>query len=582
MPIRYDSLLVEALGLEIADRWGEAPVNRLVLDRIARAARLEFGSGEALVCLLHPSAGFTLAAGVGEALGTGWSGGPPFSRGVAQEITFRRLHLTGVETPPDERLLFLDLGSGADRSFRLALELHTNQWNAVLVAERSGRIEAVLWQRQAGGRQLRPAISYQAPAGARRWEAAPPTLDEWLSLLTPLPPAERRNEALRQVAGVSAVNVESLLGEAAISGEPDALDAAYRRYLRARARRGEAWVLQRSWGAQPYPDHLGEAAERAPSLLEAMERAARQAGVWPTPPSGPAPVAAPGAGESAEACQLRETLQARLRAVRKRRSALQRQLQGPDAEVLRNLGHLLLARRLEVPRGCPRAELTDFDGTPREIELDPALGVVDNAERYYDRARRRERAARSLPARIRSLGKLEERLSAALVRVSEDGPSEDLWRLAGGRESETAGSRRTSDRGSGQRERGLPYRRLHSSGGLEIRVGRSARANDELTFHHAAPEDIWLHARQVKGAHVILRWGRRDQNPAQSDLIEAAMAAAVYSDARHSGVVAVDWTRRKYVRKPRKAAAGTVIPERVRTLFVQPDAKRIRSLAPDV
>ena len=119
--------------------------------------------------------------------------------------------------------------------------------------------------------------------------------------------------------------------------------------------------------------------------------------------------------------------------------------------------------------------------------------------------------------------------------------------------------------------RDRPYRRYRSSGGLEIRVGRSSRTNDALTFRHSAPDDIWLHASQAPGAHVILRWQKRDQNPPLADLTEAAALAALHSEARHSGMVAVDWTRRKYVRKPRKAAAGAVIPERVSTIFVEPD-----------
>ncbi len=121
-------------------------------------------------------------------------------------------------------------------------------------------------------------------------------------------------------------------------------------------------------------------------------------------------------------------------------------------------------------------------------------------------------------------------------------------------------------------EQSLPYRRYRSSGGFEIRVGRSSRGNDTLTFRHSAPDDIWLHARQAAGAHVILRWEKRDQNPPLVDLTEAAVLAALHSEARHSGLVAVDWTRRKHVRKPRKAAPGAVVPERVSTLFVEPDA----------
>lgn len=124
----------------------------------------------------------------------------------------------------------------------------------------------------------------------------------------------------------------------------------------------------------------------------------------------------------------------------------------------------------------------------------------------------------------------------------------------------------------------LPYRRYRTSGGLEARVGRSSRANDELTFHHSSPNDIWLHARDVAGSHVILRWSDPEANPPRRDLVEAAVLAALHSRARTSGTVAVDWTRRKYVRKPRKAPPGLVVPERVRTLFVEPDPELERRL----
>ena len=68
----------------------------------------------------------------------------------------------------------------------------------------------------------------------------------------------------------------------------------------------------------------------------------------------------------------------------------------------------------------------------------------------------------------------------------------------------------------------------------------------------------------------MLRW-HREENPPARDLTEAAGLAALNSAARHSGTVPVDWTRRKYVRKPRKAPAGQVVVERVKTLFVEPD-----------
>ena len=121
-----------------------------------------------------------------------------------------------------------------------------------------------------------------------------------------------------------------------------------------------------------------------------------------------------------------------------------------------------------------------------------------------------------------------------------------------------------------RQEVSLPYRVYHTSSGLEVRVGRGAKGNDALTLHHAHGNDIWLHARDVGGAHVILRWQKPDENPPQQDLLEAAALAAYNSKARTSGMVPVDWTRRKYVRKPRKSPPGRVTFERGKTVFVEP------------
>ncbi len=84
----------------------------------------------------------------------------------------------------------------------------------------------------------------------------------------------------------------------------------------------------------------------------------------------------------------------------------------------------------------------------------------------------------------------------------------------------------------------------------------------------------------MPGAHVILRWTDGNQNPPERDLREAAVLAALHSDARSSGLVAVDWTRRKYVRKPRKSAPGSVTAERLKTLFVEPEAAAEKRMTP--
>lgn len=168
-------------------------------------------------------------------------------------------------------------------------------------------------------------------------------------------------------------------------------------------------------------------------------------------------------------------------------------------------------------------------------------------------------------ARIEKLDRLREDLLARRIGVEE----------AERQIPATHGKARWKGMRPGPR---LPFKRFRSSGGLEIRVGRGPRENDELTFRHSSPDDVWLHARETSGAHVVLRWSR-EENPPSRDLNEAAVLAALHSGGRTSRVVPVDWTRRKHVRKPRKSPPGTVAPQRTRTLFVEPEPDLVDRLS---
>jgi predicted ribosome quality control (RQC) complex YloA/Tae2 family protein len=108
-------------------------------------------------------------------------------------------------------------------------------------------------------------------------------------------------------------------------------------------------------------------------------------------------------------------------------------------------------------------------------------------------------------------------------------------------------------------------------------VGRGAASNDALTFKEAAPNDVWLHARDTAGAHVVLRWSR-DEPPPARDLAEAASIAAWHSKSRGAAVVPVDWTRRKHVRKPRGGPPGLVLVDKTKTVNARPSAEVERAL----
>lgn len=539
--IRYDSLLVRYLAAELDRRLAGRALEALRLDPDRRRAALVLDRGEALVWNLHPTAGRALL-------------GP--APALPEEVALpRRATVERVMAPADERSLVFELSSAgrqSGRPRRLVVELLGNQWNLAAV-DPEDRIVAVLWRRSAGERLLRPGARYAPPPPSKRIGVEQP-LDAaaWRALLESIPPAERARRLVAGVAYTSPLNAGAILGEAARSETGEALEAAYRRYLGlATLPPAEPCILETDGRRQPYPLPLpGVPAVPFPTLLEALAAAAGEE----------APEAAP-----LVSLQLLERLRERVARLAARRERLGAELAGAgtEAPMLRREADLLLSQLHLARKGMERVELADFEGGTVTLALDPALSPVENANRLYDRAKKRERAAGRLPALLRRTEAERDRLAALLARADagEAGPREV---------EEAVGTTRGVARRGGE-EMVLPYRTYRTTGGLELRVGRSSRANDDLTFHHSSPNDVWLHARDAAGAHVILRWGDATANPPARDLAEAAVLAALHSRARTSGTVAVDWTRRKYVRKPRKAPPGLVAIERAKTVFVEPD-----------
>jgi len=264
----------------------------------------------------------------------------------------------------------------------------------------------------------------------------------------------------------------------------------------------------------------------------------------------------------------------RLAEAKRKAERLRRELaSSTSASDVRSNADLLLARIQDVRRGDTIARLEDWEGGVVEFALDPQLSPAENAARLYEVAGRRERAAAQLPALIAAADADVARWADAADFIARSEVPD--WLAA------YVADKPESRRSGGAPEDGvtLPYRRFRTSGGLEVRVGKGAKENDRLTFKESTPEDVWLHAQSVPGSHVILRWKDANASPPARDLAEAAQLAAVFSKARTSSTVAVDWTRRKHVRKPRGAAPGSVIPQRVKTLFVEPDDEIVDRLA---
>lgn len=264
---------------------------------------------------------------------------------------------------------------------------------------------------------------------------------------------------------------------------------------------------------------------------------------------------------------VRSAVDDRLQRVQRRLREATEHLGRPGrADELEHLGHLLMTAGRADEAGLDAIEIPDHfaDCTPVRIVLDPSRSVMDNAQEYYDRARRSRLSRQSAQKRLdEARGELEilQRMSSELEQVVDidalrefrKSHNEFLVRTAGGSESAAR-----------------PFRRYSLEGGYEVWVGRNARENEELTFGHARKFDIWMHARGVGGSHVVLRLPGRRSKPAASILEAAAGVAAYFSKARGSEFAPVMYTERKYVRKPRGADTGKVIVDRENVLIVRP------------
>jgi predicted ribosome quality control (RQC) complex YloA/Tae2 family protein len=121
------------------------------------------------------------------------------------------------------------------------------------------------------------------------------------------------------------------------------------------------------------------------------------------------------------------------------------------------------------------------------------------------------------------------------------------------------------ERQTGDSEDALPYKKFEADG-FEIRVGKNAVANDELTLHYAYKEDLWLHARGYAGSHVIIKYQAGKSIP-KSTIEYAAGLAVWYSKGKAQPLCPVIMTPKKFVRKPKGSAPGSVIVERETVLM---------------
>lgn len=245
-------------------------------------------------------------------------------------------------------------------------------------------------------------------------------------------------------------------------------------------------------------------------------------------------------------------------------------------EEYRVMGDLINANLWQLKKGQTEATLPNFydpEGGMMKIPLDIQLTPAQNAQRYfkkYQKARTtRAMAAEQKEKTLAELAYLEGTLLDVGKCVGESELEEirqDLMR--------TGYIRKPPAR---KQQRALPKSKPYhyrSSDGIDIFVGKNAAQNDRLTGD-ARPGETWLHAKDMPGSHVIIR--QEGEIPPQT-LLEAAVLAAWYSKGQRSSSVPIDYTLRRYVKKPGGAAPGKVIYTNQRTLYMTVSESDVRKI----
>jgi len=284
--------------------------------------------------------------------------------------------------------------------------------------------------------------------------------------------------------------------------------------------------------------------------------------------------------ESARAENIRRELSAALskaeNRARRRAGKIEKDFKATSrSDLMRLKGELLKANLHAVRKGQTSVELPDTTGESGRrisIELDPALSPQENMRKYFRRAKKLRDGRAIIESRLREARRQLADLAGLRRRLAEAEGLDELRKL---REELPDTAAAAIRKGKPQETRTKP-REFVSADGQTILVGRNPRQNDELTLR-ASGGDMWLHVQHYPGSHVIIKM-EKGRPLLKETLLDAAHLAMHFSKLRDADKAPVDYTYRKYVKKPRHAAPGYVTYSQQKTMMLVPDKRRLARL----
>lgn len=248
-------------------------------------------------------------------------------------------------------------------------------------------------------------------------------------------------------------------------------------------------------------------------------------------------------------------------------------------DIHRLWGQLLTSYAYSIEKGQKEAVVPNFydeDMAETTIPLDSRLTPQENAQKYFKKYNKEKRTFDALQIQMKENDEELYYLESILTSIESCACEQDIKDIR----------RELSEQGFIKKNRGAEKNRKSgrksepmafvSSDGFRISVGKNNTQNDELTMKTAGPGDIWFHTKQIPGSHVIVF--TEGKEPPETTIIEAALLAAYYSRARQGSLVPVDYTPKKYVKKPSGAKPGFVIYTTNKTAYVTPSEELVEKI----
>lgn len=514
---------------------------------------------------------------------------------LAQQLHhgLRGLALTALRQPPWERIVQLEFSKrpGAVVERHVVVELMGRHSNLFLVDDR-GRIMAM-------GRQVKPQQSRVRPLGCGDHYSAPPPVPGRLPdrqescaswqmhvQLTLLPLAQAlwqryggiSPSLARQLCGAAEVDATTCV-TALTSSQWQALYQQWRLWLTALETRRFQFHLE---GDQSYRVWAG------PPEVQGSSKPTDLPGQGDLSDQSVGLALAAFHGRCLRHAQLQRDHQRLVQVLRKAMAGEQRLQEDVQHRLTTVADHATLQRRADRLMCCPdlqRSGLTtlvvaDPMGGPQEsVPLDPEKTILANAQRIYRKARKLRRSRQVLEPRLnrhsQQLARLESAHDQFLLHWS-GAPGDQQQVLLEELEDELreldlmpSRSVVSPGRTPGKKPVSQPFQ-LYSPGGLRLLVGRNNRQNDRISLQEARRGDLWFHAQEVPGSHVVLKVSEA-MGADEEDVQAAADLAGYFSRARGNSTIAVVSTETCHLQRIPGAGPGLVRFRESRVLWGRPD-----------